>query len=240
MTKLSWNSPRDYDLGIDRGVFYLPNVPGVAWPGLSSVTGNFTNSDEISPIYIDGRKIPSARKPGNFSGTISTYEPPDLFWTNVLTQSRVKQFGLSYRINGDSKYKLHLVYNILALPKSIRHDYALDLYDIDFTTIPTDVPGTNKSSHLVIETDTAYSWTVSALEDILYGTTDDSPRLPTPQEVFQIFEDNSILQIIDLGDGSFQAIGPDYIISQIDDTSYSIDWPSVVQISGDTYTVHSL
>jgi hypothetical protein len=81
---------------------------------------------------------------------------------------------------------------------------------------------------------------MEALEDVLYGTDDESPRLPSPEEVFEIFEENAILRIIDNGDGTWTAIGPDSAIEMLDSETFEITWPSAVYIDADTYTISSL
>jgi len=92
----------------------------------------------------------------------------------------------------------------------------------------------------VVSADTAYSSAVSDLEDVLYGTATSDPHLPTPDEVLAIFEANSILQIIDNGDGTWTAIGPDDAITMLDANTFQIDWPSAVYIDANFYTIHSL
>jgi hypothetical protein len=65
-------------------------------------------------------------------------------------------------------------------------------------------------------------------------------RLPDPQEIFDIFEANSILRVVDNGDGTFTVTGPDDAITMLDDTTFEIDWPSVVVIDSNTYEISSL
>lgn len=110
----------------------------------------------------------------------------------------------------------------------------------DFTTVPVPFPGRTASAHYVVEADLAYSHTLEALENVLYGSEDYDAALPDPVGVFQIFEDNSILQIIDHGDGTWTATGPDDVVQMLDATTFQISWPSAVLINPYTYTVHSL
>jgi hypothetical protein len=97
-----------------------------------------------------------------------------------------------------------------------------------------------RSAQLVIDRDLAYSSTIEALEEVLYGSEAEAPRLPTPQEVMAIFEENSILQVVDHGDGSFTVTGPDEAIQMLDATSFEITWASAVYVDAETYTIHSL
>lgn len=150
-------------------------------------------------------------------------------------------FGLSYRIRTHKGYKIHLVYN-LKIPRGEISNNQMEAgsFRWDFTTLPVSVPGARNSAHLVVDTSQAYSWTVDALCDILYGTEAVGASLPSPATVLNLFEENSILQIIDNGDGTWTAIGPDTIIQMLDSTTFQINWPSAVYIDSDTYTIHSL
>lgn len=234
ISRLNWPRLQEYqiDIGIDRGVIYpSSNEKPYAFTGLISVTENTEFSQR--PIYFDGQKIGRVKSDGSFSGSLESL-------TELASTKR--PFGLSYRIrdNDHNNYKINIIYNVIPLSETKAHDHAISTHKIDFATLPINVIDEIKTSRLIIDTDIAYSWTLTALEEVLYGSVSQDPRLPTPNEIYQIFEDNSILQIIDLGDGSFKAIGPDNVVTQIDDSSYSINWPSVIQLTEDTYRIHSL
>jgi len=92
----------------------------------------------------------------------------------------------------------------------------------------------------VISADVAYSSALSDLEDVLYGSATTDPRIPLPAEILSIFEENSILQIIDNGDGTWTAIGPSSAIIMLDSITFQIDWPSAVFIDANSYSIHSL
>lgn len=235
MTRLTWDE-RDYEVGLDRGVLYLPSGISEPWNGLVSVRLSSSDSD-IRIRYIDGRKTQYLRGINILSGVIEAYTYPDSFFENVLIQKRQPTFGLSYRVGHD----IHLIYNILLLPSEYEYRYSeVDTFSWAFTTKPTPIPEARPSSHLIIDTSTAYSWTVSALEDALYGTETETARLPSPEEVFDIFEANSIVRVIDHGDGTFTVAGPDEVVRMIDETTFEINWPSVVYIDSDTYKIRSL
>lgn len=240
MTKLIWDDIRDYESGVDRGVFYPQLGSGEAWNGLVSVTESPSESDESS-IYQDGEKIVQRRRAGEFSGTIESISYPPSFYTDVLMQRRSKPFGMSYRVQTKTGYKIHLVYNVLLGPSPyLFQSRGIDFHKWSFTTKPTTIPEAKFSAHLIINSNEAYSWTLEALENVLYGSEADPAILPSPQEVFDIFEVNSILQIIDNGDGTWTAIGPDDVIQMLDSTTFEITWPSAVYIDAVSYTIHSL
>lgn len=234
ISRLTWDD-RDYEAGLERGVFYLRNGPGEAWNGLTSVQESSDEDEQVR--YIDGVKSRRRRRIDGFSGTIEAFTYPDSFFENVLTQRRQRGFGLSYRV----KDKIHLVYNILVGPTSIdAQQLDAGSFSWSFTTTPVRVPGVRLSSHLVVDTSDAYPTTVAALEDVLYGSDSTMPRLPMPEEVLDIFDINSILKVTDNGDGSFTVEGPDDVIQMLDLTTFQITWPSAVYIDEDSYTISSL
>jgi hypothetical protein len=81
---------------------------------------------------------------------------------------------------------------------------------------------------------------MEAVLNVLYGTDTESPRLPTPAELLNLFIDNALLKITDNGDGTWTAEGPDSIISALNADEFKIDWPSVVVLDEDTIQISSL
>ena len=242
MTRLVWDkvTERDYEVGLDRGVFYPLNGPGHAWNGLTSVEESPSDGD-ARPRYMDGQKIADNRRKGEFEATINAFTYPAVFSVGLISSNRPARFSLSYRVQTATGYKLHLVYNALAAPskKNYAHESA-DPFSWSITTRGISGPDSRIMSHLVLESDTAYPETMAALEAVLYGDSGNAPRIPMPNEVFQIFEDNSILQIIDNGDGTWTAIGPAEVIQMLDATTFQISWQTAVYIDAVSYTIHSL
>lgn len=233
MTKLKWDKGGEYEVGVDRGVYFPIVGPGLPWNGLSSVDEDVDDAEDEFR-YIDGVKIRTKRRSGGFRGSIESHTYP------IELDSR-KPFGLSYRTKTANAYKIHLVYNTMLAPTSATwNQKEATKFQWNFTTLPTDIPGYAPSAHLVVDTGVAYSWTTAAFEDVLYGSDSADPRLPAPLEVLDIFEENSILQIIDHGDGTWTAKGPDSVITMLDPTTFKIDWPSAVFIDAVTYKIRSL
>lgn len=238
MTRLRWFK-KDYELGLDRGVFYPKGAPGVVWDGL--ISAQEADDGEQQRRYVDGVKTYQKHTTGDSAGIIEAFTYPDEFYTHSLTETRIESFGVSYRVQKADSYEIHLIYNAKIPRGEISHNQSeIDPFRWAFTTLPVSVPDAKPSAHLIIKVDTAYSWTVEALEEVLYGSDAENPRLPEPAEVFQIFEDNSILQIIDHGDGTWTAKGPDDVVKLLDPTTFEIDWPSAVFIDATSYTIHSL
>lgn len=235
MTRLTWDAKHLYEMGLYRGVFYPPIGPGEPWNGLISVGEE--NESDISIRYVDGVKTHQRRRRGQFSGDIQAYTYPDSFYSDILTQRKPSSFGLSYRSNN----KIHIVYNILISPEQQSHTQkGADAFSWNFSTLPIEMPDNTRGSHIVIDTNIAYTSTIEDLENILYGTDVENARLPTPVEIFEIFEENSILKVTDNGDGTFTVEGPDEAIVMLDSTTFEITWPSVIYIDSETYQISSL
>lgn len=236
MTRLRWNQPRLYETGLDRGVFYPRVGPGEAWNGLVSIEDN-SSSGELSSRYMDGVKTRFRRRSEEFSGSIRAYTYPETLYDPLGRDP----FGLSYRTMKGQNSTLHLVYNVVISPAGISHQQSeTDLFSWNFWTTPSEVPGFRPSAHLMIDTADAYSWTIEALEDLLYGSDVNTAQLPTPAQVLELFDANSILKVTDNGDGSYTIEGPDEAVQDLGSGVYRISWPSVVFVSGYTYRISSL
>jgi len=239
MTRLTWDA-RDYEIGVDRGVFYPLDGAGEAWSGIISVKDTSVESTQRR-LYQDGLQVANRQSSGFFAGTVRAYSYPPSFYTDILSQVRQKPVGFCYRTMTKTHYRLHLVYNVLFSPEGFSHEQSpVTSHSWGFTTLPIDIPGAKRSAHLIVETSIAYSWVIEILEDILYGTEGNAPRLPLPEEIVDIFETNAILQIIDNGDGTWTAIGPDSVVYLTDPDTFEISWPSAVYIDADSYTVSTL
>lgn len=238
MTRLIWDE-RPLEVGLDRGVFYTPGGIGEVWNGLTDVKESPSETDSLTR-YIDGVKTYNRQKAGEFSGTIQAFTCPDSFFDYAFTQSKRRNFGMSYRIMTEDAYEIHLVYNILLSPTSQDHSQGeADPLSWNFTTTPLPIPGMKNSAHLVIDAGSAWPSAVSAIEAVIYGDDSTDAQLPSPMEVADIFEANSVLRIVDNGDGTWTATGPDSAIQMLDSTTFQIDWPSAVYLDDDTYRIQS-
>lgn len=245
MTRVTWDGPdRTYSQGISQGVLYPKNSSGVAWNGLISVTEK--GDDNTTSVVIDGQIATAENLPGVFSGTISAYMYPDelepcVGIVNGLTSQPRQSFGLSYLDN----QQLHLVYNVKLDPGS---DQYVTLsgsptplaFSWNFTTTPMAIPWGRPAAHLVIMLENAASGAISDLENLIYGDTANAPSLPDPLAVYNVFDPYAIVRIVDNGDGSWTATGPDANVYLTDSETFTIDWPTAIMISTDEYTIHSL
>lgn len=261
MAELVWNTAgsRFYEAGVDRGVLYIDGQPGIAWNGLTSVNERPSGGDS-TPFYIDGVKYLNLPAGEQFEATISAFTYPEEFSECdgtyqprsglFLTQQRRKEFGFSYRTkvgNDQSEsfaYKLHIVYNALAEPSERSYESATDEVDPnDFswkiTTKPPAMPGYRPTSHVVMDSRNTDPTILALVEDVLYGTEEDSARLPTWDELLGIYDSISSLTVVDNGDGTWTATAPFDVIRFTDDTVFEITASTAVFIDEDTYTLSS-
>jgi hypothetical protein len=221
MTKLAWNSAgtRYFETGIERGVLYLPGAPGVAWSGLTGVSEAPSGGD-ITPSYIDGIKYQNYASREDFEATVTAYTYPEEFDTCIgvslignglfATQQKKRSFGMSYqtRVGNDTDgvehaYKIHLVYNAMAETSDQDHKSMSESTDADefswhILTKPPSIAGFTPTAHFMIDSRHTTSELLSTIEDFLYGTPTEDPRLPTIDELVFIFNDYSV-QTFDAG-----------------------------------------
>lgn len=209
MTRLNWGETgqRRFETGADRGVLYVPGFVGVPWNGLVSVQENSTGG-EAQPYYLDGIKYLNVASKEEFEATIEAFSAPSEFGVCdgsveihnglFITNQKRKPFGLSYRtlIGNDLKsteygYKLHFVYNALAAPSekafaSLNDSPEPMVLSWGISTTPNLIPGYRPSAHLVIDSTKVTGYVLKLVEDVLYGTESEVPRLPTPEELIAL------------------------------------------------------
>jgi hypothetical protein len=257
MVRLVWgeSDKRLYETGIDRGVIYpLDGGLGVPWSGLIAVSEAPSGSDLFESHY-DGDKFRQQRRSESFAAKISAYsyprelEPYIGFSDNGTTAQHRKPFGFSYRTLMIDEYNnetelIHLVYNAMVTPLSNTYSSQTSSSSAitsmwDLYTVPEIFPTGEVSAHVVINTKMAYPWVTPVLEDMLYGGENTFARLPGVNELVDIFENGSLLKVVDHGDGTWTATGPDEAFNIIGDY-FEITWPSAMWIDTNTYRLRSL
>jgi len=197
MTKLIWDKieGRIYETGVDHGVLYIPSAPGrydngVAWNGLISVTEEF-GDDKSKPNYFDGVKYLDSYVNGDFSAILVAFTYPDEFLEFegmghlgngfLVDDQTPKVFGLSYRtligseLEGTDKgYKIHLLYNLTAVPSSLSYETRGDSIEaIDFSwkidSVPENVSNYRPTAHAILDSRYLQSDLLEIIENILYG-----------------------------------------------------------------------
>lgn len=203
--RLTWSNKRPpFEIGIDRGVLYPEEGPGVAWNGLLSVDDSYVGG-EIEPLYVDGvlyHNLPSGR---NYQANLVAYSAPDEFGPCmgeieaaegvILTRQPRQRFGLSYRtLVGDGLgYKIHLVYNALATPDSRSH-VSLNgspspdnlSWVIDAVPVESNEYAPRPTAHYILDSTEIGKDQLAAVEGLLYGTVFGRPRLPPIRQIIAI------------------------------------------------------
>lgn len=208
--KLVWDQEgqKVYETGVDRGVLF-PMVEGAysageAWNGLMSVDEKPSGA-EPTALYANNKKYLEILSAEEFAMTIGAYTYPAGFKPCLgikeiapgayATQQNRTPFGLSYRtlIGNDTKknaygYKIHLVYGATAKPaektnKTVNESPEASEMSWECSTTPVTVPDCDPSAHIVIDSTVVSKETMTAIENILYGTDDVASRLIMPNEL---------------------------------------------------------
>lgn len=207
MAKLEWDriDERPFITGIDRGVFYVPNVQGIydngfAWNGLTAVRESF-KEDKTRPHYFDGVKYLDSYTTGDYSAKLSAFTYPDEFMEfegvgslgNGLfaDDQNPKVFGLSYRTlignaseESPQNYQIHLLYNITAVPEVITYQNGSNpvepiTFNWEIDSLPEKAEPYRPTAHIILDSRYLPSDMLTVFEDIIYGTSDENPRLPS-------------------------------------------------------------
>lgn len=212
MTRLVWDKvgERTFELGVSNGVLYVDGSDGVPWNGLISVAESPSGGD-ITPYYVDGIKYLNHATTEEFEATVEAYTYPEEFgvcdgtapvkYGLYATQQPKKSFGLSYQtkigndVDGvDHGYKIHLVYDATAAPSSRPNHSMNDSTDPSnfswkIVTKPPTFVGYKPTAHFVIDSREVPSDLMNQVTDILYGSSDSAPRLPSVPELLFIFNE---------------------------------------------------
>ena len=214
MSALVWDEigSRFFETGVKKTVLYpLANgvySTGCAWNGITAIN-EASDGAETTALYADNIKYLNLVSAEEYKATIEAYTYPDAFAecdgsaeiaTGVsVRQQKRKSFGLSYvtQLGNDTDgsdygYKIHLVYGAMAAPTDRSYATINDspeaiTFSWEISSTPTEVPGYKPTSTLVIDSTKVNASKLAALERILYGSANNSPRLPLPSEVIELF-----------------------------------------------------
>lgn len=219
MSRVTWNTigKKLYRTGVDRCVLYKRSgeglyPEGVAWDGLTNISEN-PEGAEATPLYASNVKYATLMSAENFKYSIEAYMYPDEFAECdgskeiapgvFATGQNRSHFGLTYRsligndvVGTDYGYELHIVYDSTAAPSSKENSTVNDSPEAatmswECDTTPVECPGCKPTAHFIINSTKVDKTALSALEDILYGTTDKEPRLPLPDEIAELFKNDA-------------------------------------------------
>ena len=213
--KITWDKSgeRYYETGVKRGVLYVMDKGaygnGVAWNGLTAVTESPSGA-EASPMYADDIKYLNLYSAEEFAATVEAYTYPDEFAECdgsaeiapgvTIGQQKRKTFGMCYTTvlgndtdGNDYGYKIHLIYGANAAPSEKAYATINDspeaiTFSWELSTTPVEVDGYKPTASLTIDSTKTTPEKMKAIEDILYGTESEEPRLPLPSEIAEVLK----------------------------------------------------
>lgn len=209
MTALEWDmaGERYFETGINRGVLFTSDGDAYVWNGLTTVTES--TEREVKSYYMDGIKYLDHHVPGSYAAKLEAFTYPeildDLTGTMryapgvYLHDQRAQVFHLSYRtgvgndLNADLGYKLHLVYNVMAIPSgaaigTIGDSVEPGQFSWDLSGTPPVMFGARPTSHIHLDSRSISPELLETLELVLYGTEDDDPTLPSMIDLLTLIE----------------------------------------------------
>ncbi len=204
MAKLVWDAvnERTYEVGVDRGVIKVEDKDVIPWNGLLSVS-EVEIGDTMLRSQFDGMTFANLKFGGAFQGAVQTLSFPDyvdecvgfnvVYPGLTLTAQPRVPFHLSYRsMIGTVSYKIHFIYNVMVAQKkrtatSIGNKTDPEQYEFLIDAIPFPSTIFRPTAHMVVDTTKASPTDVTALENMLYGTVDDEPQFPAPEDLITIF-----------------------------------------------------
>lgn len=260
MTVLAWDEvgTRTYEYGLDHGVLYIPDGDAIPWNGLISVSEKPDGGD-LTSHYIDGQKYADLLTNENYKATIEAVTYPDEFerFNGILpvtlgmmaTAQPRDRFGLSYRttigndLTEDLGYKIHLVYNLTALPVSGSYNSLSNIaepthFSWDIVAVPVAIDGMRPTAHIILDPRDYPEEAISSVETAIYGSESVDAYLPTPTQLLDILSDFWLV-VIDNGNGTWTATGPELHFDVLTADEFSIDAQSVTYIDADTYLLGS-
>lgn len=213
--KITWDKSgeRYYETGVKRGVLYVMDKGaygnGVAWNGLTAVTESPSGA-EASPMYADDIKYLNLYSAEEFAATVEAYTYPDEFAECdgsaeiapgvTIGQQKRKTFGMCYTTvlgndtdGNDYGYKIHIIYGANAAPSEKAYATINDspeaiTFSWELSTTPVEVAGHKPTASLTIDSTKTAPAKMKAIEDILYGTESQEPRLPLPSEIAEVLK----------------------------------------------------
>ncbi len=262
MPKIEWDQPSDriYEVGLDHGVLYLENDEVVPWNGLVSVVHE-VGSQSTEPVFFDGRKIGDIQNRGSLSVGIKALTYPDAFAPYcgvvepeqglLLPGQHKKSFSMTYRtLIGDGAvdlelgYRIHILYNLTATLDSVSNVSIGDSVDpIAFewaaTTKEEILEGYSPTAYVIADSRYLSEGALEYLNYMLYGSVDSSPFLPDLTSLVEILDNSFIISIVDNGDGTWTASGPDERITRPTANTFQITDVDATYLDADTYEVSS-
>lgn len=231
----------------------------VPWDGLSSVDEQ--GADGAAEYYVDGRPFLYLPRPKEYKASLKAYTYPDAF-SEIMGVSEIADgmyldsqmgdaFDLSYRtlvgnaVNGtEHGYKIHLVYNATVTPQALTYDTMGDsinptAFSWDIQAVPVPVDGFRPTAHIIIDTRNMTKSKVTAIEDLLYGSDEVIPHMPSPQTIFDLLSFGDVIIVTDNGDGTFTVEGSYENVYMVEPGVFRVDNVDAVDNGDGTFTISS-
>ena len=262
MPALVWDQIGDrlYETGVSKGVLYKDDGFGVAWNGLTSIEEAVSTESEA--VYFDGVKFNDIVTVGDFSAVLRAFTYPDefLFYEGTLRDQTgfyvmnqpQSRFGLSYQtkigddISGiDSGYKIHVLYNLTAIPASKAYQSLGENVDpLEFewniSSIPEEIENFRPTAHIIFNSREIDPNLLKDIEEILYGNEENQPRLPSLKGLATFIRKWDRLIITDLGNGLWSAeSNVEGVITMLDATTFEIVTDTATYLDSNTYEISS-
>ena len=208
---------RTYETGTDHGVLYLRNHDGTygegtVWNGLTAVTIN-PSGGEATAFWADNAKYLNILSAEELGFTIEAYSYPKDFRVCfgrrqivegiTVSQQKRESFGFSFRskvgnpeAGDDYSYKIHVIYGCMASPSSKSYSTVNDSPEAltlswEVSTLPVVIEGAKPTSEFVFDglkyKQLGIMNILHAIENVLYGTDETDPRLPSMDEIQEIY-----------------------------------------------------
>lgn len=216
MAKLVWDetSKRKYETGVSKGVLYVQTEDGtygkgVAWNGLTAVNESPSGA-EATPLYADDIKYLELTSTEEYGASIEAYTYPEEFEVCdgsaelaagvTIGQQPRKAFGFCYKTiigndvkNNDYGYKIHIVYGAKAAPSEKAYQTVNDspeaiTFSWELTTTPVSVKGHKPTACVTIDSTKIDAAKLTAIEEALYGTESEEPKILLPDEIAAILK----------------------------------------------------
>lgn len=209
MAVLEWDrvGERFFETGIDRGVLFTVDGQIFPWNGLMGVQEN--TGGEVKSFWMDGVKYLDHHVPGSYSAKLEAFTYPDVVDTLTgvvpyapgiyVHDQKAKVFHLSYRtgigndIDQRLGYKIHVIYNVMALPSSSGLTTVGDKVDPakmswDLTGTPSQMFGIRPTAHIHVDSLRTNPDLLARIEEMLYGSAEVDPVLPSMVDLLTLIE----------------------------------------------------
>jgi hypothetical protein len=148
-------------------------------------------------------------------------------------------------LTADKGYKIHLLYNLTAIPSDKSYaSFDSSFKTTDFTwevhAVPEEVAGFRPTAEFVFDSRKVTAEFLGILEDLIYGTDLKRPNFPTVNELTDLILQYFILEIVDNGNGTWTATTSfDDLIIMESLTEFTIQDIEATYLSDTLYEVSS-